>query len=744
MADSLVSTHTDALEVPGVAGAFAALMSVCSDAVLLLDATNCVRMCNTEATELFCAPYDELIGSSVRDLFTAAPTTLTPADLPCVLEGSSVAHAKRFDGMVPTPVAIRACRISGTCDFHMLAVRRADPAAEAERERDRVMGELYEANHRLAGTLHIVLDTLDSADVETLFGRVAEELCDVMGASGVLVYIGEGDTLRLRATTGQAAVSPRAHELPRDSGLGLVISRQRAATRLSLQAPSRETLRAGRLATRELVDEETRETYAVPAWQVPPFASELLVPVWFGGEVIAALELGWVVPHPMSAEDGRLLDAVVQYLSVQIMGAISAMRARRAEALDRAAQALHDRLAAMGEYESESWFEVFRASVEDVLSATVCAVDLDRSRNVALVDLPGNTTREIPLDSTDDVSDPRSAEGVTFLQVVPVTPNTPLSQWLFAADQPHIGAYLDTGELPSHDRWRLLVLRGPEAGRMSEMELSFLRRACEDVRNLAEGVQLREGDRRISQALQRGMRNELQQVEGIVAHGIYSSATARAFVGGDFYNLIRLPDRRACVIMGDVSGKGIEAASVSAAVRTALGAYAWAGFEPAAAVRSLNDFLLGFSRLETFATLFVGIVDLAAGRLTYCSAGHPPALLIHPNNELEMLDVQSGVVGAFQEMLYRDGTVSLSPDDRLFLYTDGTTEARNQSGAFFGEDGLRDTLVSCCCTGAEDLSASILAELDSFTGCHLEDDVALVELRFVEVGEQRSSLRSDA
>ena len=154
------------------------------------------------------------------------------------------------------------------------------------------------------------------------------------------------------------------------------------------------------------------------------------------------------------------------------------------------------------------------------------------------------------------------------------------------------------------------------------------------------GDEARNQDKRIAQALQTGMRNELQNVEGISTQGIYSSATAAAVIGGDFYDLIRLPHKRACVIMGDVSGKGVEAASVSAAVRTALGAYSWQGLEPARMVRLLNDFLLGFSRLETFATLFVGIVDRQSGTLTYCSAGHPPSLLVRASSgEVESLDV---------------------------------------------------------------------------------------------------------
>ena len=236
-----------------------------------------------------------------------------------------------------------------------------------------------------------------------------------------------------------------------------------------------------------------------------------------------------------------------------------------------------------------------------------------------------------------------------------------------------------------------------------------------------------------------GMRNELQEVEGVTAEAVYSSATAAASVGGDFYDLIRLPGHRACVIMGDVSGKGVEAASVSAAVKTALGAYAWEGLGPARMVRALNEFLLGFSRLETFATLFVGILDMEEGTIRYCSAGHPPVIKVSANaEEITILDVQSGVVGAFHDIAYQDGVAHLSPGDVLLLYTDGTTEARSPSGSFFGEEGLREAVMreSEGEKSFEGFVERLLSALDDFTGHNLEDDVAMLALRFDGLAEK--------
>ena len=183
--------------------------------------------------------------------------------------------------------------------------------------------------------------------------------------------------------------------------------------------------------------------------------------------------------------------------------------------------------------------------------------------------------------------------------------------------------------------------------------------------------------------------------------------------------------------MGDVSGKGVEAASVSAAVKTALGAYAWEGLAPARMVRSLNDFLLGFSRIETFATLFIGLIDIESGKISYCSAGHPPAILYRAKRgELETLDVQSGVVGAFEDMTYIDGETTADPGDFLLLYTDGTTEARNPAGAFFGEDGLKDAIMQQIPKGFDGILDRLLATLDTFTARNLDDDVAMVVVRY--------------
>jgi serine phosphatase RsbU (regulator of sigma subunit) len=129
--------------------------------------------------------------------------------------------------------------------------------------------------------------------------------------------------------------------------------------------------------------------------------------------------------------------------------------------------------------------------------------------------------------------------------------------------------------------------------------------------------------------------------------------------------------------------------------------------------------------------MFVGLADIDNHTLTYCSAGHPPALLVRAKDtELVTLGVQSGVVGAFENMRYQDGVVEVSKDDILILYTDGVTEARNLDGAFFGEDGLRDIVAQEAAVGFSGIVDRMIERVSDFSGGSLEDDVALVAVRF--------------
>ena len=722
--------------IPGI---LSTLMRLTSDAVLVFDGQARIIACNRQAEALSGFTAAELVGTDVRTLLFDAnrvsedesiepDPSITP--LPLLLDGSLAELSLRLASGGALSVGARCDRASAPGETYLLVMRAADAAVAAEREHDRLVDELSLANRRLSGTLRIVLETIDTQSLDILFSEVLEQISDTLEANGVLIYLAETDGFHLRGATR----SLEGRKIPRfmayGEGLETLVTRAGTALRLHLLPPSGRALRAGALKVRELLDEDANVRRRIPARHVPPFTSFVCVPVWFGGHVIAIIEAGWSDAHLVRRDDARLLDSVAQYLAAQLAAAISSMRAERGERLDDAAARLRARMDIDAQDTPGDVISLARDALCEVLDVRCAPITCDAFQAGCIVSLPGVGDAELPR-AIDDLVRGHVDGGVA---VVPINAGSDVAVWLEEQGCPATGALLDLGALDG-TRTACLLLRASDAESFDDEELDFMRRIAIDVRQASQAGERRTKDMRISQALQNGMKNELQHVDGITGHGLYSSATAAATVGGDFYDLICLPRRRACVILGDVSGKGVEAASVSAAVKTALGAYAWEGQPPARMVRLLNDFLLGFSRLETFATMFVGMVDLDRATLTYCSAGHPPALLLRAEtNEMETLDEQSGVVGAFKGMVYRDGRVRLGEGDRLLLYTDGITEARDPTGAFFGEQGLRDAVMDESTGDFDTLLERLLSRLDAFSERRLNDDVAMVALRFDAVG----------
>ena len=735
-----------------VAATLSQLLRLTSDAVIVFNMEGTVLLANEEAESLFAKEDGTIAGLDVRFLFTPAnqenlQKPFSVESLPFAIDGStSMVAAPAQDGTSQV-LSVRADYVGAPTQAIVLTASKLRDMASPMHDDERMVLDLRRANRRLSGALQIVLDTLDSEDMGQLIERVLEELSETVEADGALIYLAEQDGYHLHGAT-ESLRSASLDRIPRyfafNSSLERLTFYSEHALHLHTMPLNSSTLKQGRVKKRNLVNEETREVITVDASHLPPFTSFLVVPVWFGGHIVALIEVGWERKRALLVEDARLLDSIANYLSVQLVGALSAMRTQRRDTLREALARVRQGLlhsAAEGEKISGERLQQVMRSVGTDLDAQVFSVDCcEVTGNITLHALGAQDGgNQIVLPST--VEGLKTGEGEASVKEVEL--ESELSRALAAQGLPCKGAVLFLGKFAGEQHtW--LFLREENAEPLSDIELDFLDRVMLLVHSLAVGAEESQQNKHISQALQSGMKNDLQKVEGISAEGIYSSATADAFVGGDFYSMIKLPGRRACIIMGDVSGKGIEAASISSAVKTALSAYAWEGRTPARMVATLNEFLLGFSRVETFATLFVGIVDLTTSSLTYCSAGHPPAILVSAQSgDAELLDVQSGVVGAFHDMEYKNGTIRLHEGDILLLYTDGTTEARSPEGAFFGETGLRDMIMNEVPRGFDDLLNRFLSTLDRYTGRRLDDDVAMVALRFDELGNAEPGEKSN-
>lgn len=765
--------------------AFCRLFTTSASAVLLFDATGYIHAANDAAEHMFYAQVGTVTHSDIRFVLSPVRSSVfDPSEQFATLRVRDMSIVSFIDETGSSGTLSLACadaqgatqhlrvvcdRITNTSwehpetELYMLVACNLDAQARSQDTYNKLVHELARANKRLSGTLKIVLGTLDSQDIDTLCARVLDLLGDTMEASGTLFYIREGDAFYLKGASASLAHTSPARCIPTSSQLCAKVLEAHATQRLRVLAPTQQDLRTQKPCPRDVINEETHEIYTCEPQYVPVFTSYMSVAIWYEDTALALLQVGWKKAHTTIKEDSDLLDSVAQYLSVQLVGALSAMRARKEHQLLQAATTIRDTLL---DRETVTFAAIKRAAVA-VANMLTCQLYFIRPRNASDVSARAhNAAADKPLAqpatsvAAQSITSPSGraittpyvlecTSGATYafapelqrlersvhhgVLLEPFSASDAIGQAICSVLPSCRGVIADMGTI-NNKRYACVFARSLDDPLFDTSELAFIRRITQDIYSISQTSAKHSQEEHIAQALQTGMKNELQQVDGISAQGIYSSATQAASIGGDFYDLVRLPGNKACVVMGDVSGKGVEAASVSAAVKTALAAYSWQGLTPAHMVGLLNDFLLGFSRLETFATLFVGCIDLNEATLTYCSAGHPPAMLIRAHtSDIIPLSVQSGVVGAFHDMHYQNGVIELDTRDILLLYTDGTTEARAQDGAFFGEDGLIDALIQERSCGFRGLLHRLLHRLDVFTSQHLDDDVAMVALRFDSV-----------
>jgi hypothetical protein len=195
---------------------------------------------------------------------------------------------------------------------------------------------------------------------------------------------------------------------------------------------------------------------------------------------------------------------------------------------------------------------------------------------------------------------------------------------------------------------------------------------------------------------------ELPQPEGIELIGSYQAAKDAQRIGGDFYDVFGpVGDSPETVIaLGDVCGKGPEAAVLTGKVRQTLRALRLVGSEPAAMLTVLNQALLGAERRHRFVTLVVAAISRAEHgrvRLNLATGGHPPPLVLRADGTVEAVPVSGTLIGVVPRIAVRPATIDLAPGELCLLYSDGLTEARGgASGAEqYGEIRLRDALASC-------------------------------------------------
>jgi GAF domain-containing protein len=250
-----------------------------------------------------------------------------------------------------------------------------------------------------------------------------------------------------------------------------------------------------------------------------------------------------------------------------------------------------------------------------------------------------------------------------------------------------------------------------------------------------ENAKLYERERDIAEALQNALLAVPDKLAGVRFGLLYRAATDKSKVGGDFYDFIEFTNGMIGVVIGDVSGKGLEAATATALAKMTIRAFAYEYESPAEVLAHANSVLTSQMAPGQFITIAYLIIDPATGTLTYASAGHPmPVIADQAASSVRQLFIGSTPLGAIEGAKYEKHSDTLSEGEVVLLYTDGLLEARN-NGTLFGEDGISRALLAIDDVDITEIPGRLLNAAQEFAHGKLNDDIAIVALSLDRGGE---------
>ncbi|MGH2755676.1 MAG: SpoIIE family protein phosphatase [Actinomycetota bacterium] len=277
----------------------------------------------------------------------------------------------------------------------------------------------------------------------------------------------------------------------------------------------------------------------------------------------------------------------------------------------------------------------------------------------------------------------------------------------------------------------VVIVGTREERRFTPEEVELMRLAADRMAIPIENARLFDREHRIANLLQRSLLpDRLPRVPGMTVASRYVAGGAGLMVGGDLYDVIPLSGGHVGVVIGDVVGRGVRAASVMGQLRNVLRAYAVEGHSPASVLQRVDAFTEGLPETD-MATLVYLRCDPKTGTVVYTNAGHPPPLILRNDGSTEYLEgARSVPIATVRGAEFTDALTHLAPGETLLLYTDGLIEERQRSI----DEGL-DELKDAMARGPKDLEGlcdfvlkEILSDRESV------DDTALVAVRLLPLG----------
>ena len=199
-----------------------------------------------------------------------------------------------------------------------------------------------------------------------------------------------------------------------------------------------------------------------------------------------------------------------------------------------------------------------------------------------------------------------------------------------------------------------------------------------------------------------------------------------ATVGGDYVSAFKIDDNRVALCVADVVGKGLPAALLMSNFQATLKTLAAEELSSSEVATRINQQLYSNIPLHKFVTAFYGVLDVSSRRLTFTNAGHNPPIVLRADGQWVRLEAGGSVLGGFAEASFAEDSVELRTGDRLLLFTDGLTEALDQSCDQFGEDRLIELLSRHRNGNAEQLKNIVFTAVAEFCDHAFADDAALM------------------
>jgi serine phosphatase RsbU (regulator of sigma subunit) len=621
------------------------------------------------------------------------------------------------EGTAPPPRVLRALSPFGARAAHALRSSERTRRATAELDRSRallaVVGQAI-AQLSLAHTL------------ETAIERVSE----LLDTDRLAVYLVEQNEQRLLGAAGRGLAGPHVRVAERLLELGLGPFRGRGFVLVEDAAADE---RLGGVA--DAVAESGIET-------------ALAVPLVVPDEVIGLLAIYPDRAKPPTADDAALVTALAAQLAVAVQNARLHEQAKQLGfELEQALSSERHAARELGALYEISRSFAHSLSLETTLDAVARAAVELLDADAAVIRMP-DARGDVLLPAAVHLADDEAGAAIRPIIERPHRlsdlPQARLRRPLLldAAGSRELGPayellepFLDQGasaavlpiSTPGERLGTLTVVSLSPASPLSEERVESALTLAGQAALAIDRARLYEQQKGFADSMQRSLLPQAEpELEGLELAHVYASS-ARVDVGGDVYDFMTLNDGRFAVVLGDVTGHGIDAAADMAMAKFVFRSIAREHPSPADFLAAANDVVVGEIGAAKFITMLYLTIDPATGELACASAGHPAPRIVRPDGAVEALPARGLAVGIVPGQEYEEVVETLPPGAAIVLFTDGVVEAR-RDGELYGEERLERLLAAKADLSPAELVQAVLEDCRAFAG-ELTDDCAVVVLR---------------